>query len=762
MSFLNRPGDVRRKVLRVRTRVVLSVLIAALVLPAVALQPSPAAAYDVCDDDGSCVHEYISQQAAALFPTNPEILAYLPDIVAGTEDDDLKDHVYSFHWIGGALVTITHFWDADAGENDPVENVFGSFPNAWQKVKSLWSMALGHYAKGEKSQAYHYLGHVAHLFEDMSLPTHVHDDMHFPDDDAFEDWISLSSHQNRDLSQAEKNAITAAGPIQIPGSQPDKLLYLMHTTNQIADFFASDDYNGDAVDPLGWAQPELDAMNATITSPRTKDQLYDNDVVVLAPAVDNDNNADGDLGRIRQHSYLRSPRVIAALYNLFIETVATPIANVVIDSVDELEDHDFVCAPVCVETSNADFWSRVQINGRTAQNRGNAVTGENIDPGWTFGRDVGLTGSIPIRIEIWDEDGEWIQVATFSGPDDQSDITPGPGRSLDLTVDLAKCLSGADGAISGQASGKCGVPITIQGNTDNDEVSKLTFTIRLTKPTPTITTQASPGNLLGAPVRDTATLTGGANPTGNVTFRLFSDATCATEVFNSTNALTAQVATSGWFTPAAVGTYYWTANYNGDASNNPSASGCNAPNESVVITPFEPPPFTRTISGDLYGPVTVNTGESVLIKNARVYGPVTVNPGGALTVVNSKISKAIVANAPRFFSLCGSQVSASPPFPVGQALAVSNALVPIRVGDPANACAGNRFAGIVRLNANLATTFGANIVSHNIGVNNNGPGNTVIKANTTHQTLACAGNSPPPANASQPNAGTKTGQCAAL
>ncbi|MFN2506667.1 MAG: Ig-like domain-containing protein, partial [Acidimicrobiales bacterium] len=526
----------------------------------------------------------------------------------------------------------------------------------------------------------------------------------------------------------------------------------MYTTNQIADFFASDDVDGDTFDPLGLVPTELATMAATISSPRTTEHLEDND--------DGDHNNDGDLGRIRQNSYLRGFRAVAALYKLFTETVAQPITNVVINTVEELEDHDFLCAPFCIETSNADFYARVVINGLVSQNRGDAQTqDEIINPNWPFGNTTGMTGSIPIRIEIWDEDGAGIDPATFSGDDDQSDITPGPGRSLDLTVDLAKCLSGADGAISGGASGKCGVPITIQGDTDNDEVSRLTFTIRLTKPTPTIATQASPANLLGAPVRDTATLTGGASPTGDVTFRLFSDNTCTTEVFASTNGLTAQATSSGWFTPAAVGTYFWTAVYNGDASNNPATSPCNAPNESVTITAFEPPPFTEVITGDKLGPVVIDAGESVQVINSKVVGPVTVNPGGALTVVNSKVAKGIVANAPGFLSICGSQVSGPPP---GQALGVSSAPVPIRIGDPANGCAGNQFAGTVNLNANLATTFGANAVSHSANINNGGPGNTVIKANTFFQTLGCAGNSPPPTNAGQANTGSKSGQCAAL
>lgn len=229
-------------------------------------------------------------------------------------------------------------------------------------------------------------------------------------------------------------------------------------------------------------------------------------------------------------------------------------------------------------------------------------------------------------------------------------------------------------------------------------------------------------------------------------------------MFTSTAALSGGTATSAWFTPTAPGTYRWTAAYSGDGFNSPATSGCDAPNESVTITPFQAPAPTRTITGDYVGPVTVNAGQSVLITNARVVGPVTVNPGGSLTVVNSQISRGIAANAPAFFSMCGTQVSGPSP---AVALSVTNAGVPIRVGDPAAGCAGNRFAGQVNLSGNLAVTFGANTVSHNATIDNNGPGNTVVKADTVFGTLGCAGNNPPPSNAGQPNtAGAKAGQCA--
>lgn len=296
-------------------------------------------------------------------------------------------------------------------------------------------------------------------------------------------------------------------------------------------------------------------------------------------------------------------------------------------------------------------------------------------------------------------------------------------------------------------------PVSSPCNAPNESVT-------VTKASPTIATQASPGNLAGAPVRDVATISGGMSPTGTVTFRLYSDAGCTSEVFMSTNTLSGTTATSDWFTPAAPGMYRWTAHYSGDGLNNAATSGCNAPNESVTISAFQAPSPTQTITGDFVGPVTVNAGQSVTISNARVVGPVTVNPGGSLTVVNSQVSRGITANAPAFLSVCGTQVSGPSP---GVALSVTNAPVPIRVGDPATGCAGNRFAGQVVLTANLAVTFGANTVSHSATIDNNGPGNTVVKANTVFGTVGCAGNNPPPTNAGQPNtAGAKTGQCAGL
>ena len=429
----------RRRVVGTRTFVYLLLALTGFVL----VEPVPA--YDVCSDDGACIHEYMADQARKLY-TNPEIDAYFESqIKAGTGHEDEFDHILALV-AGAGAGGITHFWDSDNGPDDPVENVVGSFPNNWHKVKSYWALAQGAYAKNDKNLAYHWLGHIVHQMGDNTLPTHVHDDMHWPDDDAFEEWMSLPGLVHAGLSDQEKADLLAAGPIQIPADQPDKLYWLLYTTNQIADFFGSDDYDGDAVDPNGWVQDKLDEMAALGDAlPRTKARLLNNDELVVegVPLGDYDNDDDGDLSLIRHYSYLNGIRAIAALYKLFEDTVERQVsAVIVIESVSEVDDdHD--------DIDGADYWARVAINGRVAQNRGDEVVDtEDINPGWAFGHVVGTTGSVPMWIEIWDHDGEGEDAIGFGGGDDQSDVVPGGGLRLDFNLDISKCLHGESGAIT--------------------------------------------------------------------------------------------------------------------------------------------------------------------------------------------------------------------------------------------------------------------------------------------------------------------------
>ncbi|MCA1683694.1 MAG: hypothetical protein LC708_00980, partial [Actinobacteria bacterium] len=102
--------------------------------------------------------------------------------------------------------------------------------------------------------------------------------------------------------------------------------------------------------------------------------------------------------------------------------------------------------------------------------------------------------------------------------------------------------------------------------------------------TPTLATVASAG-AVGAPVFDTATLSGGVNPTGTITFQLFDNGTCTGPPrFANTKAVAgnSNVVSDSFVLPAA-GTYHFVVTYSGDANNNPvGPTACLDPLETVV------------------------------------------------------------------------------------------------------------------------------------------------------------------------------------
>ena len=119
--------------------------------------------------------------------------------------------------------------------------------------------------------------------------------------------------------------------------------------------------------------------------------------------------------------------------------------------------------------------------------------------------------------------------------------------------------------------------------------------------TPTLTTVASPSVALGGQITDTATLAGGTNPTGTITFNLYGpgNTTCTgAPLFSPSEAVAGNGSyTSDPFTPTVAGTYQWVAAYSGDAGNNPVTTACNDPAESVVVT-AGPGPVTPALTTD--------------------------------------------------------------------------------------------------------------------------------------------------------------------
>jgi uncharacterized repeat protein (TIGR01451 family) len=152
-------------------------------------------------------------------------------------------------------------------------------------------------------------------------------------------------------------------------------------------------------------------------------------------------------------------------------------------------------------------------------------------------------------------------------------------------------------------------------------------TSTVSKASPTISTNASSptqtitGN--GLELTDTATLAGGASPTGTITFKLFSDATggCGAQVGSS---VTATVTGNGSYPSPSVhvssaGLYHWVAGYGGDGNNIAVSGACGDANEDVTVLKAAPTistnaaPLSQTLGSgglDLSDKATLAAGAS--------------------------------------------------------------------------------------------------------------------------------------------------------
>ncbi len=99
-----------------------------------------------------------------------------------------------------------------------------------------------------------------------------------------------------------------------------------------------------------------------------------------------------------------------------------------------------------------------------------------------------------------------------------------------------------------------------------------------------ISTIPSGDGVVGGTISDSATVSGGLSPSGDVTFKLYgpADPDCTGAFTTTTGLLNARTASSGDVAVSAEGTYDWVATYNGDANNGPATSPCGS--ETVIVT----------------------------------------------------------------------------------------------------------------------------------------------------------------------------------
>jgi hypothetical protein len=141
---------------------------------------------------------------------------------------------------------------------------------------------------------------------------------------------------------------------------------------------------------------------------------------------------------------------------------------------------------------------------------------------------------------------------------------------------------------------------------------------------PTITT--TPGGTVaigsGSKLTDTATLAGGYNETGTVTFTLYSPTNTVVDTETATVSGNGSVSTPSGYTPTSAGTYQWVASYSGDANNNSVISPKGS--EPEVAIPAQQIDLTvvKTESTSQICPGN-NVTYTVTVSNATGYGTAT-------------------------------------------------------------------------------------------------------------------------------------------
>jgi hypothetical protein len=135
---------------------------------------------------------------------------------------------------------------------------------------------------------------------------------------------------------------------------------------------------------------------------------------------------------------------------------------------------------------------------------------------------------------------------------------------------------------------------------------------------PTVTTSANPKSdtVGGAGLNDSGVLSGGFNPTGTITFYLFSPTqTCSTSPASGTFTFSDQLSvdgngtynTTGGPSPTTAGTWSWVAVYSGDANNNGANSGCATEPVTVTVTPVVAPTQVTPTTTTTAPPTTTTT-----------------------------------------------------------------------------------------------------------------------------------------------------------
>ena len=199
---------------------------------------------------------------------------YEDDIITGSGEEDL-DIFRSTNYING-----NHFWQPDDPYFDnssytrelydrgllddfqltsipaPLLSYFLITHSSYNKANEYWEKRVLHnYLEGNIDESYYWLGRVAHLLEDTTVPAHMHLDMHAPaigtGDDLYEEYTAnnFTAWSGMDYKDTEYNFLHLPNADSLNWSRieehpNDYFFRLFWYSAQKTQYFASDDVDG--------------------------------------------------------------------------------------------------------------------------------------------------------------------------------------------------------------------------------------------------------------------------------------------------------------------------------------------------------------------------------------------------------------------------------------------------------------------------------------------------------------------------------------
>jgi len=272
---------------------------------------------------------------------------------------------------------------------------------------------------------------------------------------------------------------------------------------------------------------------------------------------------------------------------------------------------------------------------------------------------------------------------------------------------------------------------------------------------PTLTT-TTPGSIsVGQTTNDSATLSGGNNPTGTITFSLTdpSNAIVYTDVVtvsgNGTYSTAAMGTNPGGFTPSMLGTYQWVASYSGDTNNTPVST---SPGDEPVTAGCD-----QTLQ-PASGSVTLGSG-TTCVSGMTINGNLKVPKGASVVLIDSTITGSLTASGANAVTVCNTTVDKS--------IRITGATGFVLLGDPGDDnCDPNTFSKVT-LSKNIGgAELGQNTITGNVTVSRNtGSGpyaedqGLELEGNSIGGKLSCRDNDPL-SNGGRANSvtGTRKGQ----